>query len=171
MATVTICGVFFDTNVLKYVFYPMADVQGKAVAEYTKLYKEIIKLKIPIYTDIIVIQEFVNLVLRINYDRTLNYKKFRKSETYQKMLEELSDQLNLQILKNVQICCLDHNNESVGRIIDSIKNRNLDFNDYHIMMLCKTKNFCLVTHDADYNDCYKEEKVRIMTANTKYFSK
>ena len=35
-------GVFFDTNILKYVFYPMADVQKKPVAAYTKLYKDIL---------------------------------------------------------------------------------------------------------------------------------
>lgn len=158
--------VFFDTNILIYLFFDFDDNDWKNT--YRKIFKQLLSLKIPICLDYLVISEFINKCMRIRYEiyctkaSEYKFKEFRNSNDGNILLEDIHTIVRDFITKF----------EVIGHVFDKkqitdlLANHNLDFNDKAILTLCKENNLILFTNDIDF----KSSDIEILTANNKYFT-
>ena len=146
---------FFDTNILLYLFYSHTiDWASKA---YSGIYISMLHNAVKIFIDNTVLSEFINRILRIEYDTKMKtlpedelvpFKKFRDTSEGQEAVEHANN-LVMNILKFIQIDGEIMNKMDIQSIliVDS-----LDYNDKIIEHLCEKKGYILVTNDLDFKD-------------------
>lgn len=159
---------FFDTNVLLYLFggtpYPKW-----AVEAYSRVFGICLTLKTPLCVDVIVLSEFINRFLRIEYKKYLkshgidekqcDFKNFRSTPEGIQAAQDVEMIVNGQILKRFTMVGKLFNESDVS----SISLANTDFNDALIVKTCREHQCVLVTNDADF--CGVD--IDILTANNK----
>lgn len=155
--TLTNRAFFFDTNVLIYLYYPTT---GWEVAQYSKLFSDMLKKKVRMFVDPNVISEFINRVIRIEYKNSrsvLDFKKYRNSPDGQKVVIQAYDLVKL-IVKQFDMDGQIISKEELKALltVDS-----LDFNDKLIENICLNKKYILVTNDLDF----QKSNVDILTAH------
>lgn len=154
---------FFDTNILLYLFYNHSvDWASKT---YSDLFMRMLERNVEIYIDNTVLSEFINRVIRIEFDvemkinpvLNLPFKKYRDTNNG-KMTVNHANTLVTSILKYIQIDgeVMNKNDIESILIVDS-----LDYNDKIIEHLCEAKHYILVTNDIDF----KESNVDILSAH------
>ncbi|WP_111708946.1 PIN domain-containing protein [Lutibacter citreus] len=149
---------FFDTNIWLLIFGTVAGYQKKDQRLYSNLLADIISRDNAIYITSMVISEFANVLLRIDFnqwiDATGNYgKDFKRdyvgSESYISMVTSIKDSINkilslsVLIRKPDDFNSIDINNVFV--YFDLV-----DFNDAYIAEVSKTNGYKVVTNDTDF---------------------
>ncbi len=166
--------VFFDANIWMYIFCEIADYKIKYIREYSAVFSKILKSGNSIFIDLAVISEFVNSYLRIsfyNYNRKNNlnnqdYKKdYRKTDDFKEAWENVCNIVNNKILSKTKTINFEYDKTSIGELLIPTS-LETDFNDNHILNLCKKNNMYLLTNDGDF----KNTDINIITANS-YFWK
>jgi len=161
---------FFDTNVLLYLFSPVATPSTKwAVNAYTAIFGHCLKMQNVLCVDVFVLSEFINTFLRFEYENYLktkglnrnqfNFKNFRSTTEGVQVAQDVEMVVKERILKRFKM---------VGKLfeesdISTISLANTDFNDELIVKTCKEHKCVLVTNDADFSGV----DVDILTANNK----
>lgn len=159
---------FFDANVLLYLFggvtYPKWAVDG-----YSRIFKQCLKADNTLYLDVIILSEFVNRFLRIEYDKYLKtnqpaqhdikFKDFRSTIKGIEASEDIELIVKDTILRRFTM---------VGKLFNeadicNIDFKNTDFNDELIIQICKENQCVLVTNDADFSGA----DIDILTINNK----
>lgn len=160
--------IFFDANVLIYLFVPT----GKEYFEniYSSMFSLLIKHKNKLVIDFIVLSEFVNRAIRIDYERylqlnnldksSLSFKTYRNETDGKQKLQQLYGLVANRILKYFNIV---ENGISSEDLVSMLSVDALDFNDKAIQHICRQNNFILLTNDVDY----KETSLEILTANSR----
>lgn len=143
-------GIFFDANVLIYIFWSVFGKNSVMAARYSSIYKFLIKEKIPMITSCVVLSEVINRVLRIEYNnigRSKTFKEFRNSSEGKQIQEEIFAIIKNQIFSvfTIQDICF-----TVEQLRPLLKADDIDFNDKIIVETCKAYNMILLTHDADF---------------------
>ena len=143
-------GVFFDTNVLIYLF---GDVPPTEKNWYSSLFKKLLAQRNPLYIDIIVISEFINVWLSRKYQNAIDNrqftgtrKDFRDTDDGQQAMEDSCNEVKT-ILDQFQ---LTSQNWSKQNIIELLMVNNSDFNDKLITKICRNNNLILLTNDVDF---------------------
>lgn len=158
---------FFDTNILLYLFYShTVDWASKA---YSSLYADMLNRNSKIVIDNTVLSEFINRILRIEYDlqmkmsadQSIPFKKFRDTEMGQRTVSHANALVN-NVLKFISVDgeVMDKNDIESILIVDS-----LDYNDKVIEHLCESKEYILVTNDIDF----KESNIDILSAHWGFY--
>ncbi len=159
---------FFDTNILLYLFY--SHTVDWASRAYSNLYMNMLNRHINMYIDNTVLSEFINRILRIEYEakmRTLTadnvvpFKKFRDTSEGEEAVEH-ANSLVKNILKYVMVDgeIMDKMDIQSILIVDS-----LDYNDKVIEHLCEHKGYILVTNDTDF----KQSSIDILSAHRGFY--
>lgn len=159
-------SMLFDTNVMIYIFWPVGN--NSYTNDYSSIFSSILKNKNPLFVDFLVLSEFINLTLRIEYDNYLsikgidkskfNFKNFRNCAEGQKSLNDIYNIINKSILSKFEIIGKEFLLEDVNSFL---KVDNMDFNDKAIELICKEKDLVLVTNDKDFI----KSDVEILTTN------
>ncbi|HAJ79469.1 MAG TPA: twitching motility protein PilT [Fibrobacteres bacterium] len=147
--------VFFDANILIYIFWPTGTSTWPA--EYSTIFNTLRKQKNVLMTDVTVISEVINRSVRIEYDKylvekgirkdELSFKKFRESPYGKETLTDI-----YTILKN-KIMPLFH---IIGKVFQKsdiegfLHVDSIDFSDMLITSLCRDNNCILLTNDRDF---------------------
>lgn len=162
--------VFFDANIIIYLFWSTGRSQQYLEAKYASIFSELFAADIPMYINYIVISEIVNRTLRISWEKhldqnnlskkQLNFKAYRNSDAGQQSQDDISVIIKDLILE--QFSVID-DSFSKGDIIDLLDDNSLDFSDKAILKTCKDNNYILVTHDADYSN----SDIDILSCNRK----
>lgn len=144
-------GVFFDANVLIYIFWSIFNRNTTITARYSSIYKFLIKKEIPIFTSCIVLSEVVNRILRIEYHNigsNKTFKEFRNSQEGIRVQEDIYAIIQNQIFSvfTVQDICF-----TVQQLQSLMNADTIDFNDKIIVEVCKAHNMILLTHDSDFS--------------------
>ncbi len=143
---------FFDTNVLLDLFYTQkADWSSIA---YSKVYKYLVNRQIRMYIDNTVLSEFINRILRIEYNlmqsmspnADVTFKMYRNTIDGQDKVKESYDLVNV-ILKCVS---LDGEVLNPKDVLELLVVDEIDYNDKIIEHLCLKKGYVLVTNDVDF---------------------
>ncbi len=161
---------FFDTNVLLYLFSPVAAPSTQwAINAYTAIFAQCLKMQNVLCVDVFVLSEFINAFLRFEYENYLktkgltrnqcNFKRFRSTAEGIQVSQDIEIVVNNRILKHFKM---------VGKLFDkadisTISLANTDFNDELIVRTCKEHQCILVTNDADFSGV----DIDILTANNK----
>lgn len=104
-------GIFFDANVLIYLFWPSGAYDSERY--YASAFSGLLRQKNVLVTDFLVISEIFNRIMRIEYERvlsrdrlnkaSLNYKKFRDSEEGKQVSEDIFTIIDSNILSRFSI--------------------------------------------------------------------
>lgn len=148
---------FFDTNVWMFLFAPLAGSKPYKQKMYSRLLKEIQSRGAWIWINSLVVAEYINAVLRLDFKQWMSrngYKNadykhdFRPTSDYQDSLYEVKAQVK-NILRLCQRKSDNFHSISIGEIIDNM-GTSCDFGDSMIADLCKSnKSIRLVTDDSD----------------------
>lgn len=158
---------FFDTNILLYLFY--SHTVDWASRSYSALYMQMLNKGIKMYIDNTVLSEFINRVIRIEYDMKMKispdefmpFKRYRDTDDGQHTVNHANN-LVKNILKFILIDgeVMDKIDIQSILIVDS-----LDYNDKVIEHLCESKGYILVTNDIDF----KESEIDILSAHRGFY--
>lgn len=147
--------VFIDTNVLIYLFSPdFVSTNQKQIDEYSQILDILLQKEANIYISSVVMSEFINRILRIDYEKNKNQypdfkKDYRNSQDYKSSLNLILKQLKKILKISTQI----DDNFSQFEILEWYKkdiNMDLDFNDLIISFIIENYNFKLLTNDKDF---------------------
>ncbi len=163
--------VFFDANVLIYLFWPAGKYNWEA--GYSKIFSSLLHQHNELYVDFLVISEVINRTHRIEYGKYLcqkqfnhrdfSYKKFRDSKVGKEALADIYLIVKDSILTTFSI--VDHPFSS-NDIQEFLIPEALDFIDKAILKICRENNFILCTNDGDY----RNSKVDILSSNPAIFT-
>lgn len=163
--------IFFDANILVYLFVPT----GNRYCEngYSSVFSLLIKQKNKLVVDFIVLSEFINRAIRIDYGNylqlnnigknSLSFKQFRNQEEGKERLQQLYDLVINRILKHFEVIENGINHED---IVSMLSVNSLDFNDKAVQNICAKNGFILLTHDQDFVNA----DVDILSTNNKLIS-
>ena len=148
-------GIFFDANILIYLFWPTG--AQECVKTYSSLYNSLLKLNTTCYVDFIIVSEFVNRTIKLEYNNYLwrtnrefadyPYKKYRDSQDGKDILTDIYMIIEGSILGNFQVIGKGFNEKEIR---ESLQVDCLDFSDKAIEMICKENDFVLLTNDSDF---------------------
>ena len=157
--------VFFDTNVLVNIFWPIYPEIYWAKIN-SKIFNQLLIQKNRLITDFITLSELINLEFNLEYEKnktlnnTLRKKDFRNSQQGQEILSDIFSKIKDEIFIWFDIHSYSF---SKTEIEDFITNKKLDFNDSAIVKICKDNDYILLTNDLDF----KDTDIDILTANQK----
>lgn len=164
---------FFDNNVWMYLFCPIVNYERSKQKMYASFFSEVNSANSCIWINSLVLSEFCNAWLRIEFNNwkkkpenssRFDYKKdFVGSQAYKDSIKEIKQTLQT-ILKKAERATDDFNAINLDHIF--IELENCDFNDSYYLELASRKKWKIVTDDADL---FKNNKlnVEIITANIK----
>lgn len=149
--------IFLDANILIYLFW--ASTSSTWENQYAKLYSNLTRQGNQFVVDFVVVSEFVNRAIKIQYENYLqsngidsedwSYKSYRDSKDGQEALDEIYLTLKEDILKEFEVAKMSYskNDLMVMCSVDS-----LDFSDKAIVTQCRENGFVLLTNDKDFKD-------------------
>lgn len=161
---------FFDANVLIYLFAgAISKSTTWAINAYAVILKNSIRHGCTLFIDAIVLSEFINRFLRLEYEKHLKaqklsrqnfqFKDYRATNEGQKAAQDVELIVKNQILKLFQILHTTADNNDIAAM--SLANK--DFSDLLIIQTCIKNNCILITNDADFSGC----SLDILTENKK----
>lgn len=151
--------VFIDTNILIFLFSPdFVSSEEYQVDKYSNLYGKLIEKKCELYINSHVVSEFINLCLRIDFnknfqnkEKTKDFKKdYRGTPQYNDTLSMILKQLNKFMKLNVSQ--IDDNFSHFDINSEYKKNNNSDFNDLIIARNVIDNKLKLLSDDSDFSD-------------------
>ena len=154
---------FLDANIWLLLYGPQKPL-GNWVKTYSQVFQRILNAGSKIYTDVLVVSEFINSYARIKHKLIapcIEFKDFRKSPDFKPVAQDIVFDVKKNILKH---CCLIESGfTKVGLddLLDEYAAGDSDFNDQVITELCRTNGFTLITNDRDF----KCQNIMILTAN------
>jgi predicted nucleic acid-binding protein len=159
---------FFDANIWMFVYGPVTVKNEWHVNTYSTFMAKLQMRKCNIYTNSLIISEFVNRFARMGFDQKreeLDYeldefKDFRNSGDFEPFAFEIAANIR-KIVHNSKICYHQTSSDALLDSADIYQTGNVDFNDMIYVDVCKENNFVLVTDDVDFKDF----EIAIVTAN------
>lgn len=147
--------VFVDTNILIFLFSPsFVNSHHYQVEKYSSLYGKLLNVGSELYVNELVISEFINRCMRIDFERNFNqngnkdYKTdYRISSEYDKTLRIVLKQVK-KILKNVKQ--IDNNFKTFDIVGSVSSNLKTDFNDLIIADTVRKNSLKLLSNDRDF---------------------
>lgn len=158
--------VFFDANVLIYIFWPSGAYNWESY--YSTAFNRLLRQNNGLYVDFIVISEIINRTHRLEYDKHLRsnaisksalpYKQYRNSADGQTALSDIHLMVETNILDTFTIIGKSF---SKAEIQSFLTLEPLDFADKGILLTCQENGCVLLTNDIDY----KAADIDILTSN------
>lgn len=160
---------FFDTNVWLLLFGNLANFKPRDQREYSKLFKESLQREIPIYISSMILSEFANVLLRLEFKQWKTINKFTEIKDFKRDFGITQEYRNsVQSIKSVLKTILELPN--IHLISDFFNGINaeavlnnfdvVDFNDAYITELVRNK-YKVVTNDKDFQKL--DSKLDIIT--------
>jgi predicted nucleic acid-binding protein len=159
---------FFDANVWLDIYGPQGAPNNFRTRIYSTALAKAIQAQCCIFTDVLVISEFINRFARIEHQilytgrAPQDFKSFRNSPGFQPIASAITAAVR-NILKFAARLESGFSTIDINAVLTEFDVRPSDFNDQIIVGLCLTNQLQLVTHDSDF----KGRGVDILTANRK----
>ena len=156
---------FLDANIWLLLYGPQKP-QGNWVKIYSQVFQRILKAGSKIYTDVLVVSEFINRYARIKHELVApcsKFKDFRKSPDFKPVAQDTAADVKKNILKHCRLIESGFSTVGMDDLLDEYAAGESDFNDQVITELCKTNGLTLITNDADF----KCKDIPILTANNR----
>lgn len=165
---------FFDANIWLSVYGPIGNYNNRQATHYSKLFYKLQNKSCDIYTNDIVISEYINRFSRMEFIqrqeeldlKNNEFKKFRDSEDFKEIAPEIAANLR-KIVRLSKICNHNMDDLALFEVADNFESGKHDFNDLIITEICRDKNLILVTDDGDFNNY----NLKLVTVNEKMLQK
>lgn len=165
---------FFDNNVWMFLFCPLGNYEKDFRQRvYSRLFENLISLKIPIFINTLVLSEFCNAYLKLDFNLTNNnpdtagmFKSFKKdfvgSEQYTKTVKEIKRNIE-NILKLTEKCSDEFTSINMTDVLSDFTK--IGFNDSYYMTLSLKKKWIIVSDDSDFTrNIAPQKNLTILTA-------
>lgn len=166
--------IFFDANIWLFLHCPQGGYNQDIINNYSSYYASLLNSSNSIYTDIMVLSEVTNRYLRISYSiyigpnsqRRYDYKRdYQRTSDFKSAYKEIKNIVLNKIIPHTEITNPQYTRDTLEALWED-NPEILDFNDKHIINLCKENRLYLLTHDADF----KNSDIDIISSNRKIFS-
>lgn len=158
--------VFFDANVLIYLFWPSGQFNWER--NYSSAFAILLQQNNELFVDFLVLSEIINRAHRIEYEKYLQnnnftrqqypYKRFRDSMDGQNALSDIYLIVKDNILTTFSVVGKSFDKDEIQKFLVI---EPLDFIDKAIQKTCIENNFILCTNDRDY----RNSNIDILTSN------
>lgn len=159
-------SIFFDANVLIYIFWPSGNYSWEA--SYSQIFGRLLRQTNDLMVDFMVISEVINRTLRLEYEKhlaanniqrsDLAFKSYRDSAEGQAALSDIYLMVDTNIMNTFTIVGKSF---SKAEIQSFLTLEPLDFADKGIVLTCRENGCVLLTNDKDY----KTTDIDILTCN------
>lgn len=152
---------FFDNNIWMYLFCPLGKFQSKKQAIYSKFFSYALSRESHIYINSLVLSEFSNRYLRLDFDLyneeqkkkkfPETFKNFKNDYVGSNRYQETVKEIKVHLKKIIGIC--QKSSDEFNAInIDDVFNLfiSIGFNDSYYIHLSKLKNWLIVSDDSDF---------------------
>ena len=153
--------VFFDTNVWLSIFHPATseEAQKDWARDYSDFYARLVKYKVPIVVNAMVMSEYINRFCRIEHEayckayKFVEYKDFRNSKDFSYVASAAAGGAG-EILGTSSVC-----REGIEKDLDihgfvaAFETGHVDFNDSVYIAICLKNGWPIVTNDSDFATC------------------
>lgn len=157
VSSVANTNVFFDANILIYLFGNGTPTTSNWENQYATLYTKLSNQNNRFIVDYIVISEFVNRVIKLEYknylitnslsEQAYSYKTYRNSSDGQQALADIYLTVKDDILSYFEV--VEQSYSKTDLISMSCVDQ-LDFSDKAIIKICENNAYILLTNDQDY---------------------
>lgn len=160
-------AVLFDANVWLLLYSPQGERSPLVKNTYTLALRRLRSVQAQIFTDVLVMSEFINAYARFIYNelpaatKPSNFKRFRQSADFKPIAEKIAKS-SRRILEKSERTDSGFESVEMRSLLNEYATGEADFNDRILAELCRAKGWKLVTHDADFEG----EDLTILTANT-----
>ncbi|HRF55769.1 MAG TPA: type II toxin-antitoxin system VapC family toxin [Campylobacterales bacterium] len=145
--------IIIDANVLIYVYCPLNGSSSEQfTSHYSSLIQKIVDAKASVYVNSLVVSEFINYWLRLDYKKSglVDFKKdYRSSERYKMTMKTILNQLG----KFYKHCSAKQLNDGFATVDLQDKYKSFaesDFNDIVIAENAKINKCKVLTEDRDF---------------------
>ena len=159
---------FFDNNIWMFLFCPLGNYNQSRQKIYSAFLQSVQSLKATIFINSMVISEFANSYLRMDFAQwknttkkyTADYKRdYVGSAQYSATVEEIK----IQIKTIMRFCEKSSDNFNAININDVFTHlQSIDFNDSYYIELAKLDNWKIVTDDKDFTN-YTNHNLDVIT--------
>lgn len=160
---------FFDNSVWMYLFCPLGSYNINKQKHYSSFLRSIESSKSTIFISSLVISEFANRYLRMDFERwkietgkaNANYKKdYIGIERYKDTIKEIMQSINYIMM----FCQKSHDNFNAIELKKVFQHLSeIDFNDSYYIELATLGNWKIVTDDFDFVK-YSNHNLEIITS-------
>ncbi len=167
--------VLVDANVWLFLQPPAAKpAPSWAASAYSSAFARLLKAQATPIIDALVLSEYINRYLRIEYDATAawktSYPKFNKafrSSADGRALAKRAVADVRSILKSAVLQDTGFSRININGVLDGVANGDLDFNDGVLIENCRLRSWKLLTDDGDMT----LGGIDVLTANSKLLKK
>lgn len=154
----------FDTNILIYL-HGGYNEDNKLFNAYTKISDFLIINRCKVYLDVLVLNEFVNRFFKNKLGHTFRKDKDRNTKDYNNCLNDINIIING--LKNAYNIEWSSNKINLFDCLEKIDYKEefnqMEFSDWTIKEIVKNMSGILITHDGDFINSAKNDKLDIFT--------
>jgi len=148
---------FFDNNIWMLLYCPIGNYHSKKQKEYSAFYKLILQSKASVFVNSLVLSEFCNAWLRLEFNQwkkdpkhiSADYKKdFVPTETFKQTVEDIKPIVK-RIIQSSHQAADDFNSINIDNIFRHFGM--VDFNDSYYVELALRNGWKIVTDDRDFH--------------------
>lgn len=154
---------FLDTNIWLHIYSPVPYTRRRT-AIYSRAYRDICLNNCTVYTDVVVISEFIYRYLQIERHQSLDpksdIKSFRKTNAFTAIANDITYNTK-RILRSIERINSCFKSINIDLLFNEFEEGKIDFNDIVIEEICKRNELTLITDDGDFKDI----DLNILTAN------
>ncbi|MBE9467216.1 MAG: PIN domain-containing protein [Bacteroidetes bacterium] len=146
----------FDNNIWMYLYCPIGSYNKYVVDKYSNFFGKILDAKATIYVSSLILSEFYNTYIRLDFNIWKGNKKKDFKKDYRPLpqckttSETITNSIESRILGVSKKINDDFVDISINKLIEKIGL--LDFNDSYYVELAKKNNFKIVTNDKDFQN-------------------
>lgn len=162
---------FFDANIWMYVYGPQGAPNDPKSRMYSTALANAIRANSNIFTDVLVVSEFINRFARIEHQTLFrtgqapqDFKQFRNTNDFQPIAQAIAAAVR-NILRYAARLESGFSSVDINALLAEYETTPSDFNDQILIGLCITNDLQLVTHDSDF----RGKDVNILTANPRIY--
>ena len=156
---------FLDANIWLYIYSPR-ETKGDQLQEvYSAAFNSMLTAKSQLFTDVLIISEFVNTYARTRWKNAAsrdNFKIYRQSKHFKPVAKRIAN-VAKKITNMCQVLESGFSQLQHHSLFASYATGKFDFNDQIVAELCRSQGLILVTHDGDFTG----RTLPILTANKK----
>jgi predicted nucleic acid-binding protein len=146
----------FDTNIWLFLYGSQYGPTDSRVRVYSAALKGVLTARSHIFTDVLILSEFMNAMARFAYNRLPvqtrpgDFKTYRNSSAFKPVAKGIADACR-RILGQATRTDSGFPSLHIETVLGHYEAGKADFNDQVLAGLCKSKGFTLVTDDSDFN--------------------
>ena len=146
-------SIMVDANVWLYLLPPAAQPISSWAGGYSRAYGNMLSAKATPVVDALILSEYLNRYLRIEYNafwctKYKDFKRFRQSSDATNTLGNAVAEMK-QITRVAFICDTPLTGIDLTALFGQIQSGKIDFNDGLLVENCKRNNWKLLTNDSD----------------------